>query len=94
MRVAYSVKPLACAGELGRDRQLLAGGDHVDQRRAVVRERRAQRVLELAGVLDADAVKPDRAGDVGEVRVVEVGAVVDDARRPSSRARRTTARRC
>ena len=46
-------------GELGRQRQFLPGGGHVDQGRAVVVECPAQRVVQLAGLLDPDAEQPD-----------------------------------
>jgi hypothetical protein len=38
-----------------------------------------QGVVELAGVFDAHTEEADGAGDRGEVRVVQVGAVVDEA---------------
>ena len=57
-----------------RERDLVRVGEHVEQHRAGVRERRRDRGVELVGVLDADAVQAQRAGDRGEVGVVQHGA--------------------
>jgi hypothetical protein len=61
-------------GELGRQRQFLAGGAHLDQGRAIVGERLPQRTLKLFGPVHPRAEQPDGPGDPGEVGVVEVGA--------------------
>ena len=80
MRVAYRVKPLTWSErDLGRDRQLLPGGDDVDQRRAVVGERRAQRVLELAGFSTRTPCSPTARATSAKFGVVELGAEVDEA---------------
>jgi hypothetical protein len=62
------------AGQLGRQRELVAVGADIDQGRAVVREGRAQRILKFACRVDARPEQPGGLRDPGEVGVVEVGA--------------------
>ena len=65
-------------GDRRRDRQLLAFGDDVDERRAVVGEGLAQARLEIGGLGDPPALDAAGLGDLREVGIVQVGAEGDD----------------
>ena len=82
VRSAYSVNPPTCVGgDRRRDGELLPGGDHIHERRAVVLERGPDRSLEVVRLLHPLTVKADGARDFGEVRVLEPGPVVHEPRR-------------
>ena len=66
---------------LGRHDELLPRAHHIDQRRAVVRQRLAQRAFELLRILDPHAFDAHRIGHGGEVGVLELAAGIEEAAR-------------